>query len=200
MNYLFLLLSLGGGLASASVTQAQSKAPTSKTAARPAGAVSAGAHDQFLMQNGTVVLRQGAQIKQLTQNVRLANGTKVNYKSGIVEFPTGKITTLQEGDYVTMQGDIVFATPASAATARGDKAVPATTKFTQYVERGTVTPSPTDAGAQVTTLTNKVGLMEKKIQLLNEKIRLLSAGTQPPADTKQLDQQLQTLDEQLKQL
>ncbi|WP_188815192.1 DUF6799 domain-containing protein [Hymenobacter cavernae] len=199
MNYFLLLLSLCCGLASAPFARAQSKAPSSQTAARPAGAVAAGTHDQFLMQNGMVVLRQGAQIKQLTQNIRLSNGTKVNYKSGIVEFPTGKITTLQEGDYVTMQGDIVFATPASAATARGDKSVP-TTKFTQYVERGTLTPSSIDGGTQVTTLTNKVGLMEKKIQLLNEKIRLLSAGTQPPADTKQLDQQLQTLDEQLKQL
>jgi hypothetical protein len=149
------------------------------------------------MQNGAVVLQQGTQIKPLSQNVRLANGTKVNHKSGIVEFSTGKITTLQEGDYVTMQGDIVFATPVSAAAARNDKSVPAGAKFNQYVERGAA-PNPTTAGANVAALTNKMNLMEKKIQLLNEKITLLGAATQRPVDTSQLDQQLRALDEQLK--
>jgi hypothetical protein len=170
-----------------------------KTAARPAGAIPAGAQDQFLMQNGAVVLRQGKKIKPLSQNVRLADGTKVNYKSGIVEFPNGKITTLQEDDYVTMQGDIVFATPASAAAARGDKSVPAGAKFNRYVEHGAA-PSAASAEPNATMLTNKVSLMEKKIQLLNEKIVLLSTAAKGSADTSQLDQQLRDVDEQLKQL
>ena len=195
-----MLLTFAFGLASAPAVHGQSKARAqAHPAAKPADAVPTGAQDHFLLQNGSVVLQQGTQIKPLSQNVRLANGTKVNYKSGIVEFPTGKITTLQEGDYVTIQGEIVFATPASAAAARGDQLQTANAKFEQYVEHGTLK-SPADASTQVTTLTSKVTLLEKKVQLLNQKVTLLSTGTQPSPDTGSIDQQLQMVDQQLKQL
>jgi len=198
MKCFLLLLTLGLGLTTGLSTQAQTKAAAtplsaSKLAARP----TTGVHDQFVLQNGEVVLRQGTRITPLTQNVRLANGTKVNYKSGIVEFPTGKITTLQEGDYVTRQGDVIFDTPTSAAASRGDQLKPANTKFQQYVERGTLA---TDPKSQVATLTDKVNLLEKKVQLLNEKMSVLNNASQKQPDTSQLDQQLRTVDEQLKQL
>ncbi len=74
---------------------------------------------QFVFRNGEVVQRLGTQITPLAQNVRLPNGTKINVKSGIVEFPGGKITSLHEGDYINAEGGIVFGTPASAAAAQG---------------------------------------------------------------------------------
>ncbi|MEJ7665813.1 MAG: hypothetical protein WKG07_43000 [Hymenobacter sp.] len=42
---------------------------------------------QFVFRNGEVMERTGRQLKPLTQNVRLPNGTKINVRSGIVEFP-----------------------------------------------------------------------------------------------------------------
>ncbi|TGE25423.1 hypothetical protein E5K00_09600 [Hymenobacter aquaticus] len=173
-------------------TQAQTKP------ARPAGAVEASGTDQFLMRDGEVVLRQGSTTKPLTQNVVLSNGTKVNYKSGIVELPGGKKTTLKEGDYVTMQGDIVFATPGSAAASRGTTA-PASGQFEQYVDRNSA-PTTADMETRLSSLNSRITLMAQKIQLLNDKISLLSAGTQRPADTSQLDQQIKALDEQLRQV
>ncbi len=110
-------------------------AAQSKTAPKPAGAVEASSTDQFLMKDGRVVLRRGTQLTALTQNVRLADGTKVNYKSGIVELTGGKIITLQEGDYVTIKGEVVYATPSSAAESRGTKTGAANAQFEQYVDR-----------------------------------------------------------------
>ncbi|WP_303310753.1 DUF6799 domain-containing protein [Hymenobacter sp. BT730] len=153
---------------------------------------------QYIMQNGTVVLRQGNQTTGLTQNIRLANGTKINYKSGIVELPGGKMTTLREGDFVTAKGEIVFATPGSAAAARGEKA-PADAQFDRYVEKGAAI-SPETFDARLTSLNTRMDLMAQKIQLLNQKISLLSANAQRPTDTSQLDQQIQALEEQLKNI
>ena len=86
-------------------------------AAQPSGGqpVRPGRTTQFLFTRGAVVQRTGNQTTALTQNVRLPNGTKINVRSGIVELPSGKITTLREGDYVNAEGGIVFGTPASAA-------------------------------------------------------------------------------------
>jgi len=176
-----------------------SAAAQSKTAPKPAGATEAGANDQFLLHDGEVVLRQGTSLKPLTKNVMLANGTKVNYKSAIVEFPDGKKTTLREGDYVTMKGDIVFATPGSAAAARGDNSVPASAQFNNYVDRNSA-PTPAEMETRLGSLNSRLTLMAQKIQLLNDKISLLSSSAQRPADTSQLDQQIKTLDEQLRQL
>ncbi|RZK29180.1 MAG: hypothetical protein EOO63_09625, partial [Hymenobacter sp.] len=103
-------------------------------AALPSQAQSGGApirpnrNAQFVFRNGEVVQRLATQITPLTQNVRLPNGTKINVKSGIVEFPGGKITSLHEGDYINAEGGIVFSTPASAAAARGDNSVAANAK------------------------------------------------------------------------
>ncbi|TYZ06416.1 hypothetical protein FY528_18045 [Hymenobacter lutimineralis] len=180
------------------LTASLSATAQTKTTPKPAGAVTTGASDRFLMQNGSVVLVQNGRPTPLTQNVRLGNGTKVNYKSGIVELPGGKITTLQEGDYVTSKGEIVFATPASAAAARGQKAEPGA-KFDPYVERGAAL-SPADVDARLTTLSTRLDLMAQKIQLLNQKISLLSVNAQRPTDTAQLDQQIQQLEQQLQQL
>lgn len=160
---------------------------------KPLGAVAA--TDQYLMQNAAVVLRQGARTTPLTRNVVLSNGTKVNYKSGIVEFPTGKKTTLREGDYVTAAGDIVFATPASAAAARGDNTTPADAKFTPYVEKST-----TSTGTTITataTPNDLTSLLIRKIQLLNEKISLMTPNPANQAALDKLNQQLQALDAQI---
>ncbi|MCB2377743.1 hypothetical protein LGH70_09135 [Hymenobacter sp. BT635] len=168
------------------------------TPTRPAGAVVANSTDQFLMRDGEVVLRQGSTTKPLTQNVALADGTKINYKSGIVELPGGKKTTLREGDYVTMKGEIVFATPGSAASARGTTA-PAGAQYEPLVDRNSV-PTTADMETRLSSLNSRITLMAQKIQLLNDKISLLSSGTQRPADTSQLDQQIKALDEQLRQV
>ncbi|GAA3956307.1 DUF6799 domain-containing protein [Hymenobacter algoricola] len=172
-------------------------AAQSKTAPKPAGAIDANGTDQLLMRDGEVVIRQGSTTKPLTKNVMLADGTKVNYKSGIVELPGGKKTTLKEGDYVTMKGEIVFATPGSAAAARGNTAVPASAQYEQYVDRNSPT-STTDMETRLGSLNSRITLMAQKIQLLNDKISLLSSMPQRPADTSQLDQQIKALDEQLR--
>ena len=176
-----LLLLLCGGFSYSAAAQ---------TAPAPAGAVTIGPKARFVMRNGTVVLRQDNTDQPLTKNVRLANGTKINYKSGIVELLQGKITTLREGDYVTPQGEIIFATPASAAAARGDQSSAPSAQFEPYVQVGT-----TSAAVQ----SKQLELMARKIDLLNQKISLLSRGG-PQADTRSLDQQLQLLDSQLQQL
>jgi hypothetical protein len=185
----FLLL-----FAAISVGNASTGAAQSKTAP-PVGAVAANSSDRFLMQNGTVVLVQGRRPTPLTKNVVLANGTKINYKSGIVEFTTGKKTTLQEGDYVKMNGDLVFATPASAAAARGDNSVPTTTQYDRYVQHtGTATGTTVSATPMEQQLTT---LLTRKIELLNQKISLMTPNPTNQAALDKLNQQIQSLDAQI---
>ena len=161
--------------------------PTHRAAAQaktapPAGAVATDPADRFLLQDGAVVLVRGRWPSPLTRNVVLANGTKINYKSGIVEFVTGKKTTLREGDYVKMNGDIVYATPASAAAARGDNSVPATARYDRFADgrQATIgtTVTATPVAGELTTL------LTRKIQLLNQKIGLMRPN---PANQAALD-------------
>lgn len=170
-------------------------------APRPAAAQQGGypvqttAQTQFVYQNGAVVRRDGSRTKPLTQNVRLANGTKINYKSGIVEFPGGKMTTLKEGDFVRPDGGVVFATPGSAAAARGDGPGPAKASFSTYT-----LPAPANPGqdqAQTDALKLRLQLMERKVELLNRKIAVLSQGQTTAPDTRQIDLDLTALDAQL---
>jgi hypothetical protein len=161
----------------------------------PAGAVAANATDRFVMSDGTVLLMQGGRSNPLSKNVVLSNGTKINYKSGIVEFTTGKKTTLREGDYVKMNGDIVYATPASAAAARGDNSVPATAQYDKYVERGTTATSTTVSGTPVSE--ELTALLTRKIQLLNQKISLMTPNPANQAAVDKLNQQLGALDAQI---
>ncbi|WP_216689279.1 DUF6799 domain-containing protein [Hymenobacter siberiensis] len=151
---------------------------------------------QFVMTNGEVVRREGTQTMPLTQNVKLLGGVKINYKNGIVEMPADKISpkgkkiTLQEGDYVRPDGGVVFATPASAAAARGEgtpTTTPPGTKYDTYVQHG---PGFSDPAMQVSLLT-------KKVELLNQKIRALSQGQTTLPNTKAIDDQLTQLDAQL---
>lgn len=159
------------------------------------------ANSQFVLLDGAVVHRQGTKIMALTQNVRLAGGTKINVKSGIVELPGGKITTLREGDYVKTDGGIVFATPASAAAARGEKTLPpADAQYDKYVQVGAAPSSLPEMEARVTALDQQVQLMARKISLLNQKISLLSKSKQKLPNTAQLDQQIKALDAQLTQV
>ncbi len=148
---------------------------------------------QFLFRNGAVVQRLGNQNTPLKQNVVLPNGTKINVRSGIVELPTGKITSLHEGDYVNAEGGIVFGSPASAATARGDGGVPADAKFDSYVHVGSA-----DAPGLPAQSDEREQLLMRKIELLNRKISLLTQTHTNPPDTEAVDRQLQELDEQLK--
>lgn len=183
----FLLLVLAAGMA---------------TAPRPAAAQAGGfpvpttSRTQFVLIDGEVVRREGTQTTPLTQNVKLPGGVKINYKNGIVEMPADKVNpqgkkiTLQEGDYVRPDGGVVFATPASAAAARGEGTPPTTppgTKYDTYVQRG-----PGFANPAV-----QVSLLNKKIELLNQKIQLLSQGQPTMPDTKAIDDQLARLDAQL---
>jgi hypothetical protein len=148
---------------------------------------------QFLFTRGAVVQRLGNKLTPLTQNVRLPNGTKINVRSGIVELPTGKITTLREGDYVNAEGGVVFGTPASAAAARGDTTVAANSKFDSYVHVGT---APTRVLSDKPT--ERELLLMRKIELLNSKVTLLNQTTPNPPNTEAVDKQLQELDAQLK--
>ena len=153
------------------------------------------ARTQFLMQNGEVVRRDGSQITPLTQNVKLRNGVKINYKNGIVEMPAdknykqGKKITLQEGDYVRADGGVVFATPGSAASAQGKAASAGSpgAKFDTYTQRG---PGYADPAQQVS-------LLNKKVELLTQKVQMLSQGRTDLPDTKSIDDQLTQLNAQL---
>jgi hypothetical protein len=195
MKSLTLSLTLLLGLLAAETAVAQTATTAPKM---PAGAKEANSSDRFLLQGGQVVLVQGKRPTPLTKNVVLSNGTKINYKSGIVELPGGKITTLKEGDYVRMNGDIVFATAGSAADARNDKSVTPSAQFQPYVDNRPAPNSTAGVELRLTELNQKISLMAEKIQLLNQKISLLSSSTQRPADTSQLDQQIKALDEKLK--
>lgn len=148
---------------------------------------------QFVMLNGEVVRREGKQLTPLTQNVKLANGIKINYKNGIVEMPADKVNTqgkkitLHEGDYVRADGGVVFATPGSASSAQGRTPIGTNGKFEPYVQRG---PGYADPATQV-------ALLNKKVALLNQKIKLLSQGQTNLPDTHAIDDQLAALDAQL---
>lgn len=187
-----ILFALLLSLAAAPALHAQSR-----PAAEVAGRVETSPSDRFMLQNGEVVLVRGKRPTPLTKNVLLSNGTKINYKNGMVELPGGKITTLKDGDYVRPNGDIVFGSPASAALARGDNSVPATAEFSTYTDPR---PAPGNAAAMETRLNemnDKIGLMAQKIGLLNQKISLLSTGGKS-ADTSALDSQIQAIDAKLK--
>ena len=168
-------------------------------APRPAAAqeggfpVQATARTQFLFYKGEVVRREGTLLTPLSQNVKLSNGVKINYKNGIVEMPADKINphgkklTLREGDYVRADGGVVFASPASAAAARGETVHPADANYEKYVQHGF---GYADPAAQVTEL-------NKKIELLTQKVKLLSEGRTTMPDTKAIDEQLAALDAQM---
>jgi len=185
---LFFLL-VAGGLATA----------PHRAAAQDGGfPVQTTATTRFVFTNGEVVRRDGSQTTALSQNVKLANGTKINYKNGIVEMPADKINpqgkklTLREGDYGRADGGVVFATPGSAAAARGagtSKATPANAKYDTYVQHG--------PGYDSSAL--RAQLLTKKVDLLTQKVALLSQGRTDLPDTKALDEQLAQLEGQLAQ-
>jgi len=170
-------------------------------AAQPSHAQSGGApirpnrNAQFVFRNGEVVQRLGTQVTPLAQNVRLPNGTKINVKSGIVEFPGGKITSLHEGDYINAEGGIVFGTPASAAAARGDNSVAADAKFDKYVQVGT---APTTITGDAPN--EREQLLMHEVELLNRKVALLQQTHPNAPNTEVVDKQLQELDAKLKTL
>ena len=101
--------------------------------------------------------------------------------------PKGKKITLHDGDYVRPDGGVVFATPGSAAAAKGAPAPPTGAKFDTYVQRG---PGYAEPAAQVP-------LLNKKIELLTRKVNLLSQGRTDMPDTKAIDDELARLDGQL---
>ena len=183
---LILLLATGSLLA----------APRSVAAQAGGFPVQTTASTRFVFADGEVVRRDGARTTALAQNVKLANGTKINYKSGIVEMPAdrlnpqGKKLTLREGDYVRADGGVVFATPASAAAARGAAtaaATPAGTKYETYVQRGPGYAAPEQ----------QVQLLNKKIELLTQKVQLLSQGRPDLPSTQAIDDQLAEVNAQL---
>ncbi len=95
--------------------------------------------DQFVMHNHEIVLRKGSQDTPLTKNAVLANGTKINYKTGAVEYPDGRKTVLKEGDAVTMSGSVIIAKPATLP--------PTSQPATESATTGAPTPAPTSAPA-----------------------------------------------------
>lgn len=154
---------------------------------------------QFVFQHERVVQRLGTQLTPLVQNVRLPNGTKINVRSGIVEFPSGKITPLHEGDYINAEGGIVFATPASAAAARGDYLTAVNAQYDKYVHVGT---SAAPAGSSAATASPDSAavrelLLRQKVELLNRKLTLLQETHPNAPTTSAVDKQLQALDARL---
>ena len=154
------------------------------------------ARTQFVFMNGEVMRREGTQTTALTQNVKLANGVKINYKNGIVEMPAdkvhpkGKKITLREGDYVRADGGVVFASPTSAAAARGaatSPATPAGAKYETYVQRGPGYAAPEQ----------QMQLLNKKVELLTQKVQLLSQGRTDLPSTQAIDSQLAEINTQL---
>jgi TolA-binding protein len=175
-------------------------APRYAAAQEGASATKITARTQFVLKNGEVVQRDGNQLTPLTQNVRLANGVKINYRNGIVEmpadkvYPQGKRITLQEGDFVRPDGGIVFATPASATAARGDAAKAANATYEKYVQKGANYPG---LVSQMAAPAPQLTLLQKKVDLLNQKVTLLSQGRTDLPDTKAIDDELTQLDTQL---
>ena len=148
---------------------------------------------QFVFKNGEVLRRDGKQLTPLTQNVKLANGTKINYKNGIVEmpadklYPQGKKISLHEGDYVRPDGGVVFASPGSATASQGLPTPATGARYTTYAERG---PGYSDPALQIS-------LLNKKVELLTQKVALLSQGRPDKPDTKAIDDQLAKLEMQM---
>jgi hypothetical protein len=184
ISQIFTLALLGASLA---CVPRQSSAQATVQNVRP------NRNTQFLFRNGAVVQHLGTQNTPLKQNVVLPNGTKINVRSGIVELPTGKITSLHEGDYVNADGGIVFGSPASAAAARGDGSVPTNAKFDSYVHVGSA-PAPVLGNEP----NEREQLLMRKIELLNRKVSLLTQTHNNLPDTEAVDRQLQELDQQLK--
>ena len=168
-------------------------APRFATAQAGGYPVQTTARTQFVLKDGEVMRREGSQTTALTQNVKLSNGTKINYKNGIVEMPAdklnpqGKRLTLREGDYVRADGGVVFATPGSAAAARGQAPTAAGAKYETYTQRGPGYAAPAQ----------QVPLLTKKIELLNQKISLLSQGRTEMPDTRAIDAQLAQVEAEL---
>lgn len=99
----------------------------------------------FMVQDHEVVLRKGGKTTALTKNVVLPNGVKINYKSGIVEFPGGRKTVLKEGDIVTMSGEIIAGV---AAQHDSEEPAPATpTTAAPAPAAAAVTPAPATPAA-----------------------------------------------------
>ena len=158
-----------------------------RASAQPGGSsAQTTARTQFVFQDGVVVRRDGTTITPLTQNVRLKDGTKINYKSGIIELPTGKITTLREGDFVRPDGGIVFGSPASAAAARGET-VKGGEQFDTYVQKFGTAMGPAQ----------QLNLMQQKIELLEQKVTMLSEGRSDAPSTSLIDKQIEIINNQL---
>ncbi|HLK97301.1 MAG TPA: DUF6799 domain-containing protein, partial [Hymenobacter sp.] len=131
---------------------------------------------------------QGSTLIPLTRNVVLPNGTKVNYKTGIVEFATGKKATLQEGDYVTLTGDVVIATPNNTT-------LPADGKSNRYVDKKQA-PN-TQVNGAVPATNDLPVLLSRKIQLLNDKISLMVPDPAKQDAINKINEQLLSLDAKL---
>ena len=146
----------------------------------------------YVLANSAVVERRNGQLTPLTQNILLPNGTKINVKSGIVELPGGKLTSLHEGDYVNAEGGIVFASPASAALARGDSTVAASAKFNRYTQVG-VAPLKVPFNHP----SERELLLVQKVELLTRKVKLLTDNMTNIPNTEAVDRQLSDINAKL---
>lgn len=112
--------------------------PEAAAQAQPAPASA----DQFVMQDHELGLRKGTQFTPLTRNAVLANGVKINYQSGAVEYPDGRRVVLKEGDAVTMTGEVVLAKPATLPPTK-----PAATKAPAAAAAPATVPAPAPPAA-----------------------------------------------------
>ncbi|MCC3153922.1 hypothetical protein Q3A66_13840 [Hymenobacter sp. BT770] len=91
----------------ASSTQ-QAAAQTKSTEAR-------GYIPWFKVQNQAMVLQTGNQSKPLSQDITLPNGVRVEYRTQSVVLTSGKRVVLQEGDMLSLTGDLLQKAPAPEA-------------------------------------------------------------------------------------
>ena len=174
-------------LLAAALTAAAPLAAAAQEGGQP---ISPNRNAQFVYQNGEVVQRLGDKTTRLGRNIKLPDGTKINYKSGMVEMAGGKIITLRPNDYVKADGGVVYATPGSAAYARNDNTVAASAKFEPYVQ----------VGAASGSASEELRLLRKKVGLLTRKVALLGNGQTPPPAAAALDAELRETDESLAKL
>lgn len=191
MRFPLLFGAAGLGLLLLAAPHASLAQPTGGTPVRP------NRNAQFVYRNGAVMQRLGNQLTPLAGNIRLPNGTKINVKSGIVEFPNGKITSLHENDYINAEGGIVFATPASAAAAKGDYSVAADAQYNKYVQVGTTTSTVDATSVSRDSAGVRELLLRQKIELLNRKVALLQQTHPNAPSTEAVDKQLMLIDNRL---
>lgn len=148
-----------------------------------------------MYQNGVVVWRESPTTPLTQKNVRLTNDTKINYRSGVVQFPGDKLTKLKGSDFLRPDGGLVFAIPGSAVAARGNSPASTSAAFNTYTLSIRVVPG--SAAAEDGALQLRVQPLERTVELLNRRFALLTQGLAISPEADQIDSDPAALDARL---